>query len=320
MRLLNADTILITVFLFVLMILIPAVNIRLLTKRKHSAILYFLQVASAFAEVFLFCLFMCNAIIDMAFERYYFTAGIVCLSLSLITVIAGVVVYTATNRSILFDLRLSPDLASVFSVIEDAIIIADINGDIINTNKPSEPICKSRTLSQLLLNLKEKTSSEDFIKIENAVNNAKKISKAEVSIDNCSFHMVVSPILIDEHEVIGVNILFHNIQERVSLAKQIENQNVQLQLANKQLIENIKIDNALKEEKERLNILQSIQISLFDNIQSIINYISEFNSSQKESGILDYHSCIAEVTENLRKAFLVVRASVHNLAKNNKKL
>ena len=162
---------------------------------------------------------MLYEVITMAFERYYFTAGIVCLSLSLITVIAGVVVYTATNRSILFDLRLSPDLASVFSVIEDAIIIADINGDIINTNKPSEPICKSRTLSQLLLNLKEKTSSEDFIKIENAVNNAKKISKAEVSIDNCSFHMVVSPILIDEHEVIGVNILFHNIQERVSLAK-----------------------------------------------------------------------------------------------------
>ena len=58
--------------------------------------------------------------------------------------------------------------------------------------------------------------------------------------------------------------------------------------ANKELIEKIKLANALEEERERLKIVNQIQVSLLDRIEGAKADIVAFNNSSQELVIKDY--------------------------------
>lgn len=321
MRFLNADVIVSAFLLLALMIIILIVNTGLRIKREHNLFLYIINLASIFGGGFLFCLFIQNGILDLKTEQYYLIIGRVMFSLFFATVLVGLIMLVFLRNSSMTGLRLSPNLESVFTIMEDAVFIIGVDGKIINSNIVAIKFANRQVvhLNDFLNIISEKCSDKDYCLVKKLFEDISVSSKSNIQISERFYQLVVFPIYSDSNCCIGANIELRDIHERIVLAEKFDSQNEQLLSANKLLFEQIKILNSLEEEKERLRLLNEIQDSLVNQIEQIKNDISQFNNSLNNKTLNDYYDCISNVTKKLRIVFSDVRSSVDRLSDSAKK-
>jgi len=315
LRFLNSNIIIFEVVILVLLIFIPFINIMFITKKAQNALLLFITIISAFCEAFLFCTFMRIGIIQLEIENRYIVFQKVFLILSALSFLIAIVFFIFQKNANL-NIKLSPDLNGVFSKFDDAIFVINSFGQIDSKNPATSLISStSDTIFELIDNIVPLTDNKSQSVLSSSLVNYKSSSKNDILLNNIYYQITVSPIISNKNYFLGSYIIFHNIHKKKILLQEIDEQNYKLIFANKELIEKIKLANALEEERERLKIVNQIQVSLLDRIEGAKADIVAFNNSSQELVIKDYHSFFSEINVTLRGIFSQVRNAVQSLSK-----
>lgn len=306
--------------LMILLIALTVANIYFFTGRRHTFFTLGIHISSFFGGIYLFCLFIQTSILELPFESYYRNAGAASLTLCIATFLLACVTFVFCKRKSLTNMYITPDLSSVFYAIEDIAVICDYNGKIIEINQsPNE----KRLFGEICINIEDITclllsispeSEHELIK--SSLTDLKTRHQLEINIAEMGgcFMVTSSPIMTDGTNYIGTSIVFHNIRKERELINEIDSQNHSLQLANKELIDYVKVANVLEAEKERLKLLQDLQSRLIQRIEAVISHINNIQDKQYKH-LNDCQKDVNLVSSELRDIYKAVRCSINSISK-----
>ena len=316
---LTTDVLLKVFILLFALILLLILNIYLFISRKRNIYSVFFHILSFCLIVFLFCILLQTAIIELDIEKYYVNIGQVALYIGtfllFITILLSIVYYRKISKKVL----ILPNLIDVFMSIDDIAIICDYKGDIVEINKsPKQKQLfgeKCYNVDDLLSILIKKAPIQYHNEIKTVFYNLKSFHQIELEFkDTEDFYLInISPIMPNKNNCIGATIVFHNIKKEKLLIREIDKQNLSLQKANNKLLEYVRIANDLETEKERLRLLQEIQADLIDKIEIVISNIKKIQNNNFQN-ICDYQNSISEISKELRDVYNEVRQSINSIS------
>jgi signal transduction histidine kinase len=314
-RILESDIIIkISVFI-VFLVLLTGLNIYLQVSRKRTFLLTSITVVSLFIGVFLFCLAMETAIIDLPLEKTFRDVKMAALYLGLLTFL-GTVGYFFLRHKPVSDTSLSPDLSAIFQVLDDIAVISDSQGNIVEVKQPrgetSFQDCKNMDdISQVLLQEAAQTFHPE---IRDAFQDLLGEHQFEVCLENRQQYYLVkiSPILSARGRRIGAAVLFHNIKREKLLLREIEDYNQSLTDANAKLADYMETASVLEAEKERLRVFQKIQTDLLEKIQSITADLPAAQELSEDDE--NIRKNLERLAAELREVYDQVRKSVRSIS------
>lgn len=317
-----------------ILLILPIINIYLLIKHQSTRHMVYINISSLIAEAYFFCLIMQLSLLPDYISRFYNTVSHFLLFIIFFVMSLAFLLKHLKSTHTNMDTKLSPRLDDVFQIMEDSVFIADREGIIVNMNQSAinfvaqqlsaetfqQQTNKINTLTELSLLISNKLSFEEnnlFLETLETTSYPKQI---ELTINETAYWLLTTPIYTgaSKHSAsIGVNLVFHNIQEEKNLSSSLELQNYELTLANEALRKNIKIANALEEQKERLNLIRELQNSIIQSIEKVTDSILQFKNHSEHKTVPEYQYFIVTVGENLRNIFKNVRTSIQKLSNKN---
>ncbi len=318
MRVLEPDIIIKAFILLSILFALLAVNIFFSIRKKINKPAGLFHVASFFGFAGIFCYLMDLVILDLPFESYYRKTGtisiIACLLLATIPIFA--LLFMKDKVSPHF--HWSHDLKTVYSSIDDLAIIVDYMGIITEINHPDilEALLgdNCKTIDELIEKLRQKTQNTSLKNLEPGLFKMGGKEKFEINFceNNKTYILTGSPV-VSGNSRLGTTIVMHDITEKKNSEQQIKNRIEYLEEANLKLSKYVKIANILEMEKERLKLMEQVQIELISNIEKAIDHV---HSIQKKSyvEIFDYQNDIRHVADKLRDVYKDVRNSIRRIS------
>lgn len=318
MRILSNDIIIKAGVLIIIIIGLMFYNIYVAVCKKRSLFSMGINISSIFIGLYMFARFMQVVIIDLPIETFYTRLGNIFLCVGIITSILTGLYFVYKKINLSESIFLQPDTSSLFSAINDPIVIYDNNNHLLSIHK-----------DELLLNLK----STQIYKLEDLISI---ISKFIIStgVDNVAsdsmntnstkeyeiydeendgyYQMIIAPIMASKEDKIGTIIRFHNISEEKKLLMEIDKQNSLLENANQKIEAYVEVANELELEKERLRLLGEIQSELIIRIDKVVNNLKEIQS-YKAIYEID-NKDIQAIGDELRSILNTIRKSVNNIS------
>lgn len=293
-------------------------NIFVGVRRKPNWISTSLQFSSIFLGMFLFCILMRIAIVDLEVEVYYLKASHIFLIGWLVSLLTTLFFWVAKKPWKWHSIFLNPDISSILTAVEETIIICDYNGLIIEMNHQGiwntvlkECHQQDELLTQLLLLSREKQEV-----VQEKRNLIHPPVEFEIYSNQDVFLVSVLPIRGNQLKDLGTMIVLHNITEEKKLIQEVYESNEKLETANKQLVHFVEISSQLEEQKERLKLVEGIQSELLVRIEEIISEINELQ--QQENDPLEvFQNNVETISDQLRDILRLVRISVKNMNSNS---
>ncbi|MBP7176919.1 MAG: hypothetical protein KBA53_11995 [Thermoclostridium sp.] len=316
-RTLDSDIIIKIAVFIVFLLTLAGLNIYLQVSRKRTFLLNSISAVSFFIGVFLFCLIMETAILDLPAEKVFRQLRMAALVLGLITLVGSATYLVIRRRQALTDTSLSPDLSAVFEVLNDITVISDSQGNILEMKQPErimlfEVNCK--TLEELKRSLSDDAAEHSLEAVEQAFRDLSREHQFELFFKNRleEYLVRITPILSSRGKRIGTSLLFHDIHKEKQLIRDVQAYNQSLTAANAKLTHYMETASTLEAEKERLRVFQNIQSELVEKIQSIT---AELPAAQElpEDGEPSAEM-LERLTEELREVYEQVRKSIRSIS------
>jgi len=318
LRVLEPDIIIKTALLLSLLFALFAVNMYFFIRQRLSKFAGLLHVASLFGFLGIFCYMMDLVILDLPFDNYYRQTGtaslIICLLVSAIPIFT--LLFMRDKAYLRF--RVMPDLKTVFTSIDDLAIIVDYNGVITEINHPERLNDmlgdKCQTIAELMEKLRHKSPDNNHAILEIGQLNMNGKEKFEIyfSEENSCHIFSWAPVVAGKSRL-GTTIVMHDITEKKKSEQQIKNHNTYLEDANLKLSNYVNIANVLETEKERLKLLEQVQMELIFKIEKAIDHVHHIQKNTYDD-ILDYQKDIAQVADMMRDVYKDVRISIRRIS------
>ena len=316
MLILQPETIIKTTIFLTLLVFICTANIYLHIRSRKSEVLSLVQIASSFcffgvAAYLLDTVTLNNSsnFIIILGNRFFIVTGL------FLIYIVFKYIFNLRSKKIL--LRLLPDLKSIFSNIDDLIIVMDYRGVIVNINnskKFNELFKANNSLVDIQNTINRDAANQNtiFKKDNLLLINEKKKEELYFSESDKYFIAIINPILSGSNKL-GLTFVFHDITEIKKYQIQIKEQNEYLDRSNKKLSEYIKIALVLEAENERLKLLESIQSELINKIENVAFKINQMQKQSYEDE-MKYRNDIKQAADELRSVYSDVRKSIKQIS------
>lgn len=295
MHTLEAYVLPVVFFLVLMMVAILWLGVYFFVRIKRTILS--ISLMSTLVSLFFMFFFLCMNIIlfDLKKATMYNKFYQISLLISIVLVAITTIALFYTRRKRMLHIYMMPDLASVFNKAQDAILIQDQKGNILEMNQAARNIQVDFTAL-----LKEQGA---FGKIEKG---------NEVCIAN-KWYYLQSAYLHVRNDIVGKIWLFHSVQEEKQLLESVRNSNRSLEKANAKLLESLRVEEELAEEKIRLDLIKKVQRELILDIEEAIsemNKLIDHNGIEKEV----MFQKIKDLAQRLRGTMASIRRSVMNLS------
>lgn len=297
MRILEPYILLIVGILILTMIMVMWFSIRLMVRVRRTVLTACVNISLLFANLTLFFLIMQVVLLDLELDIVYQKLYSIGLGLSALMMIISLGVFVYTRRKKMMQVYMMPDLTSIFNKAEDAIVIEDRKGNLLEMNQAARNI-QLDLATWIQEQEKVKTSEEDLA--------------IEVQILEEAYYLLSSRIRVKE-DILGRVWVFHSIQEEKQLAQSIDESNKELLFANQRLAESLRAEEDLTAERTRLELIKQVQRELILEIEKAIfdmNRLMDKSINQKE----DLFEEIRSLAQRLRGTMASIRRSVMSLS------
>jgi hypothetical protein len=313
MRVLDKSIVLSVAAILVLMLAAAAVNIFITVRFRRSRAVVLFQLASLFCVFGLFGLLMDLAILELRLELFYRFAYRLILSLSLVTYAAAAMTHFIRSKLNPNVCEAVADLKSVFSTVDDVAIIADYAGRIVDVNHPEalkKLALEAVTLQDLMRALGIPATAQVPDKLSGRLPAETAKVQFEVMLGQHALWYALSfyPIIAHD-EYLGHALILQDITSIKNLEAQLQRQNDELEAANRQLAQDAHMAGVLEAEKQRLQVLESVQEDLAQHIEHAITEVHTLRRVYDESGSFCREEA-ARLAEGLRRIHKDVRRSI----------
>ena len=253
MRILDHKLMLLSTFLIIFMLALCLANLIIYVRYRRNLFTVCFHISSIFAMISLFCVIIDLAIIDLPLEKVYRTVSVVSFGFFVMSSLISAAVLVGNKDQGITLLKFSSDCKSIFSEAADLELIADYKGLIIDVNHPEklDEICpRASTLKEVFSQLEG--YSIGAAQIPEFPSDIRYSMRYEIYLNqrDTYYMMSVLPMLSGGMRM-GFTVLFQDVSAIKQSERLLNEQNLELEEANRKLSHYVTVASALEAEKEK---------------------------------------------------------------------
>lgn len=300
-------------FIMIVLVGICLFNMYLLATHRRGFFIICIHISSFFAIGGLIARMMSMAVFVLPMARVYLKLSRISLTAFGVGLFCGAVAIMICGRK--HNYRILPqNMESALSSIEDVVFVIDRDGLVTHINHPEKYHSLFGNIGSVdqLLSFMQASCSACW-KYGETLDALQGTAVCELMFNASQTYCIfeISPIIID-----GNRLGYTAVLEDVSVIKQgekiLREQNDYLKQANRKLSNYVRVAGALEAEKERLQILEHVQVTLIRDIEKALSTIHQTGERQFENEA--YQVVMKNLATQLRQTYREVRNAVGKIA------